>query len=66
MRFDPPKCILHPDRVAITTAAHILICKECDDSYQEEARKYLPMVERNFYQKLLDADFQASTNKAEG
>lgn len=56
MSHEQPKCVLHPDRVALTTAAQILVCKECDDKYQEEGRKYLPMEKRHFYGKLLDAD----------
>lgn len=51
-----PKCVLHPDRAAITTAAQILVCKECDERYREEGQRYLPIDRRFFYQALREAD----------
>jgi hypothetical protein len=42
------------DKEAITTAVHIPVCKEHDDEYQEEGRKYLPDHSRPFLQRLIE------------
>lgn len=48
-------CVLHPDRKAVTTAAHIPVCEECDIDYAIEGRQYLRFEERTFFQSLLNA-----------
>lgn len=48
-------CVLHPDRKAITTAAHIPVCRDCDLDYHAECIQYLPFAERHFYRRLLEA-----------
>jgi len=48
-------CVLHPERKAITTAAHIPVCEECNTDYMIEGRLYLPFEERHFYRRLLKA-----------
>lgn len=50
----PPKCALC-DKDAITTAAHIPVCEQHHNAYQEEGRKYLPESERVVWKALNQA-----------
>lgn len=52
---NPPKCLLC-DKQAVTTAAHLPVCKNHWQLYQQEAKQYLPHSQRPIYQSLLRAE----------
>lgn len=54
MTYAQPKCVIHPDRVAITTAAQIPVCEECHTRYHVEAASY--PEQRPFWQELQRAE----------
>ena len=54
MTDSQPRCVLHPEREAVTTAAKILVCVECERDYHKEGRQYLQV--RSFYDRLLEAE----------
>ena len=51
---------------AITTISHKPACQACYDKYIEEARLYLPMVKRTFYQQFVYADWLTGKPPAGG
>jgi len=56
------KCVLC-DKEAITTAAHIPVCKEHYEQYATEGRRY--WVDRPFYLKLLAAQAEQKRKERE-